>query len=246
MGTSTFDKAAYQRAYYKKNKERLCAASRAYHHAHRDQQVAKMRTRSAEQRKRYLKSAQPGRQARRLLVLADFQQRMRTHKAQLAALKAKPCRDCGNEFPSVCMEFDHVKPGKRYNLSQMSNHSRAAVLEELARCEVVCCNCHRVRSKARKPTIHHSVRYGAYSESKYIAFRGWLATAKASPCADCGNCFPAPAMDFDHVRGEKLMEVGGMWSWSRAKVLAEIAKCDLVCACCHRLRTEGRRTQKAA
>jgi hypothetical protein len=46
------------------------------------------------------------------------------------------------------------------------------------------------------------------------------------------------ALDFDHVRGEKLYNVAKMaagYSW--AKILVEIEKCDVVCANCHRIRT---------
>jgi hypothetical protein len=43
-------------------------------------------------------------------------------------------------------------------------------------------------------------------------------------------------MDFDHVRGEKLGCVPQMSSVER--ILAEAAKCDVVCANCHRIRTQ--------
>jgi hypothetical protein len=68
-----------------------------------------------------------------------------------------------------------------------------------------------------------------------------------TPCADCGKCFPHYVMDFDHVRGEKIGNVadiinrncsGGVWD--------EIAKCELVCANCHRFRTHARRIALAA
>ena len=49
-------------------------------------------------------------------------------------------------------------------------------------------------------------------------------------------------MDFDHRDGEvKLFDVSkGMLSLGRAKVLAETAKCDIICANCHRIRTATR------
>jgi hypothetical protein len=48
-------------------------------------------------------------------------------------------------------------------------------------------------------------------------------------------------MEFDHVRGEKLGNVANMARHcSIAKIDAEIAKCDLVCANCHRERTWSR------
>lgn len=46
-------------------------------------------------------------------------------------------------------------------------------------------------------------------------------------------------MDYDHVRGEKVSNVGDMAqeAYGIIAIEAEIAKCDLVCANCHRLRT---------
>lgn len=61
------------------------------------------------------------------------------------------------------------------------------------------------------------------------------------PCVDCGGLFPHYVLDFDHVRGEKLYELNHMTrhTYSRERILAEVAKCDLVCANCHRIRTHG-------
>lgn len=49
-------------------------------------------------------------------------------------------------------------------------------------------------------------------------------------------------MDFDHVRGKKSFNIGGgkMGTPSFEAIEVEIAKCDLVCANCHRIRTEKR------
>lgn len=65
--------------------------------------------------------------------------------------------------------------------------------------------------------------------------------AKDRPCADCGREFPSYVMDLDHVRGEKVMAVGAMVARcvSYERLLAEIAKCDVVCSNCHRERTYG-------
>ncbi len=65
------------------------------------------------------------------------------------------------------------------------------------------------------------------------------ALKEASPCVDCGHFFPACCMDFDHAIGDKLAEVGVLAARSATWELiqAEIDKCDLVCANCHRIRT---------
>jgi hypothetical protein len=65
---------------------------------------------------------------------------------------------------------------------------------------------------------------------------------KAGPCTDCGGRFPAVAMDFDHIASDRLgrpisyLVRNARWE----TVLAEIAKCELVCANCHRVRTAQR------
>jgi hypothetical protein len=51
-------------------------------------------------------------------------------------------------------------------------------------------------------------------------------------------------MDFDHVRGEKKFYLG-RGRFSRLDLMQEeAAKCDVVCACCHRTRTVNRRLAK--
>lgn len=57
------------------------------------------------------------------------------------------------------------------------------------------------------------------------------------PCVDCGEA-DMRMLDFDHVRGKKSGEISRMMnigcSWSTIK--AEIAKCEVRCANCHRIR----------
>lgn len=63
-------------------------------------------------------------------------------------------------------------------------------------------------------------------------------------CQDCGYRDHPEALDFDHVRGEKLFNVGDMVRRHRSswdKILTEIEKCEVVCANCHRVRTAKRR-----
>lgn len=69
-----------------------------------------------------------------------------------------------------------------------------------------------------------------------------VAAAKAVPCGDCGERFPSYVMDFDHVRGEKTDLVPKMAARPvpLLDLMIEIAKCDVVCANCHRLRTHRR------
>lgn len=73
-----------------------------------------------------------------------------------------------------------------------------------------------------------------------------VVAAKDVPCADCGVRYPSYVMDFDHVRGEKKFCIGhSAFQQGMKAVLAEIEKCEVVCANCHRERTHGRKQQAA-
>lgn len=66
-----------------------------------------------------------------------------------------------------------------------------------------------------------------------------------SRCLDCKRKFPPVCMDFDHRPGtKKFASISVMvrnYYVSFSALDKEIKKCDLVCACCHRLRTQKRR-----
>jgi hypothetical protein len=65
-----------------------------------------------------------------------------------------------------------------------------------------------------------------------------MRAAKAMPCADCGVQYPFYVMDFDHREGEdKLGNVTRLRYMAEETLRAEISKCDIVCANCHRERT---------
>jgi len=71
----------------------------------------------------------------------------------------------------------------------------------------------------------------------------WVRQLKAGrTCTDCGGSFPPEAMHWDHLPGTlKLGEISNnMTKWSRKLIVAEIAKCELVCANCHAIRTYRR------
>lgn len=74
----------------------------------------------------------------------------RKTKAFSDSLKSVPCADCKQTFDPICMDFDHVTSDKVANVSSLvSNHSLETVRREVAKCEVVCSNCHRLRTKNR-------------------------------------------------------------------------------------------------
>ena len=68
-------------------------------------------------------------------------------------LKSKPCTDCKQTFPICCMHFDHKEgTNKKYNIGSMFAHhySRELIEKELSKCELVCANCHAIRTQKRR------------------------------------------------------------------------------------------------
>ena len=68
---------------------------------------------------------------------------------------SRPCTDCGGFFHPAAMTFDHL-PGsaKRDNVSDLlrAYHQNVA-MEEIAKCELVCANCHAVRTADRRRAV---------------------------------------------------------------------------------------------
>jgi hypothetical protein len=63
---------------------------------------------------------------------------------------------------------------------------------------------------------------------------------EAHPCVDCGETDPV-VLEFDHLR-DKRFDIGQSLPYRNwPSILAEIEKCEVVCANCHRRRTARRR-----
>lgn len=70
--------------------------------------------------------------------------------------------------------------------------------------------------------------------------RAVLRLLKDVPCADCCRRYPPWVMQFDHVQGVKLFDLGRGLSVSVERVRLEAAKCEVVCSNCHADRTYRR------
>jgi 5-methylcytosine-specific restriction endonuclease McrA len=91
-------------------------------------------------------------------VVAERKQRVRSeHQARmLDYLREHACADCG-EDDLLVLEFDHLRD-KQANISYLVHHGKSwpVVLDEIAKCEVVCANCHRRRTHRRQGTYRVS------------------------------------------------------------------------------------------
>ena len=142
----------------------------------------------------------------------------------VGATELLPCRKCGElkpwtEFPRRGRDSDRLHTWCKRCFSaykaerHQKNHER-----EMA----------RIHRNQRARIVENRAQVDAY-----------LLT---HPCADCGEV-DLRVLDFDHVRGEKIGDVSTMVNTGRSwpMIEAEIAKCDVRCANCHRKVTYERR-----
>jgi hypothetical protein len=127
MKSKTFDVKKYRKEWYQKNKEQVQKRSKAHYEKNKEQ-INEGRRGQTEYQK--------------------IKTKARTQK--LAEIKDKPCLDCGNRFPSCCMDFDHVRGKKLFGITVSGNRKWETVLKEIEKCEVVCANCHRIRTAQRR------------------------------------------------------------------------------------------------
>lgn len=102
----------------------------------------------------------------------------------------------------------------------------------------------RMHNLRRKIARLEGRPYGGKRKARLDAL---LLKLKSKPCTDCRRTFPACCMDFDHRDGdEKIDCVGTMFAHHHSieRIMAEVAKCDLICSNCHRIRTAARREAK--
>ena len=122
----------------------------AWRRKHRNQRDSFCRPCRAEyKREHYLANRQ-----RYIDNAAASKQRIRLERTKqlLRYFKDHPCVDCGESDP-VVLEFDHLRD-KSFNIAEaLHNRTWDDVLAEIAKCEVVCANCHRRRTSSRRGAL---------------------------------------------------------------------------------------------
>lgn len=94
----------------------------------------------AEYNKRYRSSGKGEVSRKRYLAIK---------KEIIRLAKDRPCMDCGIRYPTAVMDFDHVRGIKSFGVSQGVNRGVDVLLTEISKCDVVCSNCHRMRTHPR-------------------------------------------------------------------------------------------------
>jgi hypothetical protein len=138
-------------------------------------------------------------------------------------METKFCVGCGVDRPIDQFNFKNKRRGKR---------------------QVRCRFCTRLQVRRHYENNHDYYVRKAMKRKKKVKtqqHKQVLIYLSMHPCIDCGEADPV-CLDFDHVRGEKVAPVSkmvGTYEWS--SIEAEIAKCEVRCANCHRRKTGWQR-----
>lgn len=78
------------------------------------------------------------------------------HKEFLWGIKHNPCYDCGKEYPAPVMDLDHINSHSKYNVTYELGDKK--LIKEIEKCQLVCSNCHRIRTWKRQNGYSLSIR----------------------------------------------------------------------------------------
>jgi hypothetical protein len=140
------------------------------------------------------------------------------------------CVDCGYAGYAGALDFHHRDPSsKKFALSTFSG-SLVDLEDEAVKCDLLCAICHRLRHLAAMagrpgtPVVTHRRR----RKERAVFSMG-------AACYACERRGPPVIFDFHHRDAKAKsfgVQDGNTRSWQR--IAAELAKCVMLCANCHR------------
>jgi hypothetical protein len=62
--------------------------------------------------------------------------------------EGQPCADCGIVYPPYVLQFDHIGSDKSFTITEFATTTidLEKIKAEIAKCEIVCANCHAERT----------------------------------------------------------------------------------------------------
>jgi ribosomal protein L44E len=170
----------------------------------------------------------------------SLKKRRLRRKAELVTAAGGRCIDCGYANCLGALDFHHRDPATKDFSVGHFNGSLKRLLAEVAKCDLLCANCHRTRharEDAELVDMHPSAESRRRTKLRAVAwFRG--------SCDGCDEVHSAQLFDFHHRdASDKQFGIatdGIARSWE--KIVAELEKCVMLCANCHREVHAGVRT----
>jgi len=151
----------------------------------------------------------------------------------------KECVDCKKTFDPSVLQFDHLPQfTKIKGISKLVGQASIKQLEEeISKCEIVCVNCHRLRTFNR-----HKEKIKARTYPKREKLQAYVDSTKfGKVCGDCKLTNLEPCqLDYHHIDpSSKIKTIAALVQKQATlrKIKKEIQKCELLCANCHALKT---------
>jgi hypothetical protein len=165
--------------------------------------------------------------------------RRKRRKVELVALAGGRCVDCGYSKCLAVLEFHHRDAKtKEFGVGNFGG-SLARLLAEVAKCDLLCASCHRLR---------HSALDGEMLQDASVVRRDKKARAvelMGGVCFECERDGPYRLFEFHHIDADtKVFGISqhGISSRTWQQIVAELEKCVMLCANCHREVHAGVRT----
>ena len=132
----------------------------------------------------------------------------------------KTCTKCGFPKDEQSFSFKNVKTGQRHSWCRACHRGN-----------------HTQYNRQNKEKYREKNKRNKATHDPIIISLLW--SEKSQPCVICGYAFHPVAMDFDHVYGAKKGNISRMVTSTLGfdAILDEISKCQVVCACCHRVKS---------
>lgn len=171
------------------------------------------------------------RSRRRAVERRSLRKRRVSRKVELVAALGGQCRDCGYSAAVAALDFHHRDPtSKLFEVGSFSG-SRARLLIEAEKCDLLCAVCHRLRHAVEDarlkggPVVEHRRR----RKIRAVEYMG-------GACHACARTGPPAIFEFHHLDPDEkdfgITQDGIPRRWER--IVAELAKCVMLCANCHR------------
>ena len=175
--------------------------------------------------------AETRRRKRNAKTYRSQKKRRQRRKKELVEAAGGRCVDCGYAASVAALEFHHRDPStKLFEVGQFSARALSRLQDEVSKCDLLCANCHRQRHAAteRADAADPVVIHRRMRKLKAIMYMG-------SICYGCGRGGAPSLFEFHHWNAaEKDFGVSDGIPRKWEKTVAELAKCVMLCANCHR------------
>lgn len=199
--------------------------------------MMKYSDRSAEDKKRLYECNKRWRSRNKATVAKwDLNKRLK-RLTLIREAKHGGCKDCGT---FIALTLDHVSRDKKARKANgnaiiaIKDLGTEKIKQEIEKCECVCQRCHRIRTIRQNRAMNPNPNKNRKGRKllKYVASR--LKTFYGCELCGYNNAEFPSTLDFDHTDPSAKQEcVSQMYDGDMESMLAEIAKCRVLCANCH-------------